>query len=106
MSLASKRCFNHPDREVAILCPECGRFYCRECTSEYQDRFLCKICLDALLTGPVKVRSSFFSRLKPVLGLISGFLLTLFIFYVFAQVLYTMPSYFHSGLIPYEEESK
>ena len=104
MSIADKRCFNHPDREVAIRCPECGRFYCRECTSEYLDRFLCKTCLDSLDTVIEKQRTSFWRLIKPWVGFISGFFLSWLLFYGLAQIIYTIPAYFHSGIIQHEEK--
>ena len=106
MNLAAKRCFNHPDREVAIRCPQCGRFYCRECTSEFQDRFLCKDCLRGLQTVSSKPRLSLWGRLKPCLGVISGLLVSWLLFYGLAQTLYTIPAHVHSGIIQHEEESK
>ena len=44
-----QRCFNHDNREAVCLCPECGRSYCRECTSEHGSRLLCASCLRAML---------------------------------------------------------
>lgn len=41
----NNRCFNHADREAALLCKGCGRPYCRECASEHDGRFLCAACL-------------------------------------------------------------
>ena len=44
-----QRCWNHEAREAVCLCPECGRSYCRECTSEHESRLLCAACLRAIL---------------------------------------------------------
>jgi len=44
-SYAARRCRIHPAREAAARCPECARFYCRECVSEHDDRLLCRECL-------------------------------------------------------------
>ena len=34
-NLIHQRCSNHPGREAAVRCPECGRFFCRECVTEH-----------------------------------------------------------------------
>lgn len=47
--LAHKRCRNHAQREAAGRCPECERFFCRECLTEHEGRVLCAACL---ATGP------------------------------------------------------
>jgi hypothetical protein len=45
LALHHQRCANHPEREASARCPECGRFYCRECVTEHEDRVLCAACL-------------------------------------------------------------
>ncbi len=45
--LAQKRCRNHAQREAAGRCPECERFFCRECLTEHEGRVLCATCLAA-----------------------------------------------------------
>jgi hypothetical protein len=47
-SLVQQRCVNHPAREASARCPECGRFYCRECITEHDDRVLCASCLEKI----------------------------------------------------------
>ncbi|MFP4054916.1 MAG: rhomboid family protein [Phycisphaerae bacterium] len=42
------RCHNHPQREAAARCPECGRFFCRECVTEHEGRVICSACLRAI----------------------------------------------------------
>ena len=46
--LASQRCSNHSNREAVARCPECARFFCRECITEHDDRVLCAACLKKL----------------------------------------------------------
>jgi hypothetical protein len=41
----SERCAFHAAREAVARCPECARFFCRECISEHDDRVLCASCL-------------------------------------------------------------
>jgi hypothetical protein len=44
-ALVQQRCLHHPDREAVARCPECGRFFCRECVTEHEDRVICADCL-------------------------------------------------------------
>lgn len=44
-TLRQQRCFHHPHREASARCPECSRYYCRECITEHDDRVLCATCL-------------------------------------------------------------
>ena len=48
-AVLQQRCWNHEAREAVCLCPECGRSYCRECTSEHESRLLCAACLRTIL---------------------------------------------------------
>ncbi len=47
-SLADQRCLNHALREAVARCPECRRFFCRECVVEHDDRMVCSSCLRKL----------------------------------------------------------
>jgi hypothetical protein len=58
-NLLLQRCFNHGMREAAARCPECGRFYCRECITEHDDRVLCSACLKKLARAPLAKRPAF-----------------------------------------------
>lgn len=46
-TLARQRCWTHAQREAVSRCPECKRFYCRECVTEHDGRLLCVQCLSA-----------------------------------------------------------
>ena len=39
--LVHQRCFNHMLREAVACCPECRRYFCRECVTEHEDKVLC-----------------------------------------------------------------
>ena len=54
--LASARCFKHLSREAVARCPECSKFYCRECVTEHEGRMMCRSCLDALLQEDEKTK--------------------------------------------------
>ena len=43
--LLHQRCFNHMLREAVACCPECRRYFCRECVTEHEDKVLCAACL-------------------------------------------------------------
>lgn len=55
--LVRQRCLHHPEREAASRCPQCQRFYCRECVTEHAGRLLCRDCL-ARGTGAGAARRS------------------------------------------------
>lgn len=44
-ALADQRCLNHETREAVCRCPECKRFFCRECVSEHEFQMLCARCI-------------------------------------------------------------
>lgn len=46
--LALQRCFHHEDREAVSRCPNCGRYFCRECVSPHEGRLLCSPCILSL----------------------------------------------------------
>ena len=92
--LASQRCLNHSFREAAARCPECGRYFCRECITEHDDRVICAACLKALALKermPAKRRIN----LWPAIQGAGGWLLAFFVFYAIGRVLLAMPDQFH-----------
>lgn len=50
LDLPALQCTRHAGREAAARCPQCRRFFCRECIAEYRGRLLCSHCLH-LTTG-------------------------------------------------------
>lgn len=56
-TLVNQRCFFHAQREAALKCPGCGRFYCRECASEHDGRWLCSSCLGKPQETPTEKRT-------------------------------------------------
>lgn len=46
--LALQRCFHHEDREAVSRCPNCARFFCRECVLPHEGRLLCSTCILSL----------------------------------------------------------
>src|ERR1043166_5979979 len=47
-TLLQQRCLNHSFREAVARCPECKRYFCRECVTEHDDRLICAACLKKL----------------------------------------------------------
>ena len=84
-SLAQERCFTHPAREAACRCPECRRFFCRECTTEHEGRLLCSACLGRLSVVAAKPRKIGVAR-QLALGL-SALVLAWLFFYGAGQLL-------------------
>ena len=92
--LASQRCLNHSFREAVARCPECGRYFCRECIAEHDDRVICASCLKALALKdqtPVKSRVNLWPAVQGAGGLFLAFV----IFYMVGRVLLAMPDQFH-----------
>jgi hypothetical protein len=96
--LIQQRCFNHMRREAAAKCPECGRFFCRECVTEHSDRVLCAACLKRIFPHEERHpgRGKIFRH--GMLTILSFFLLW-FLFYGLGRLLLLLPSTFHEGTI-------
>lgn len=94
--LLQQRCFNHVIREAAVCCPECKRFFCRECVTEHAGRMLCAACLiRASRSKTEKTRARLrVVVLRPAQLAISFFLLWL-VFYSVGQGLLRIPDMFH-----------
>lgn len=97
IELHFRRCANHPAREAAVRCPECKRFFCRECTTEHDFRVLCAGCLAKTIAAgkAPKARLRYVSRTAQFLF---GILFTWLVFYFLAQTLLNIPADFHEGL--------
>ena len=92
MNIAQERCFNHASREAVARCPECGRYFCRECVSEHEDRLICTCCLKRL-AKPFQKKQ----RMRGVLRLLPaalGLLLLWSTFYLLGKTLLAIPTSF------------
>jgi hypothetical protein len=101
MNIAQQRCFNHASREAVARCPDCQRYFCRECISEHEDRAVCGSCLKRLSAKSVKRY-----RLVGVVRLVQvvmGVLLLWSSFYLLGRALLIIPSPFHEMAIGQEE---
>jgi hypothetical protein len=98
-ALAQQRCALHELREAAGRCPECARYYCRECLTEHDGRVICSSCLAALLKKEDAATSTFgTSWIRPIIelsGLGLGLLAAWFYFYALGSFLTRYPAAFH-----------
>jgi hypothetical protein len=95
--LAGQRCLHHAAREAVARCPECGRFYCRECVTDHEGRVLCQGCLKAsVATVAPKPRRNLLPLLYPVL-FIAGLALVSVLTMIVGDFLMQIPDSFHRG---------
>ncbi len=96
--ITHQRCLNHRFREAVARCPECGRFFCRECITEHEDKVLCASCLRKQL----KSGSQRLHRYQWIIRcshFFTGLFLLYVIFYYSAQILLALPTAFHEGTL-------
>ena len=98
MNLSSRRCFNHVSREAVACCPECSRYFCRECISEYRGRVVCASCLESLTTTVV-AGGSWGGGLFWLVMVFSGLFVCWLWFYYLGSILLFLPSSFHEGTL-------
>jgi hypothetical protein len=96
--LIKQRCFNHAHREAVAVCPECRRYFCRECITEHDDRIICASCLKKKLKPSIRKRFRFI-RLVRIGQFSLGFLILWIFFYYLGQALVSLPSSFHEGTV-------
>jgi hypothetical protein len=97
-NLLLQRCFNHGMREAVARCPECGRFYCRECITEHDDRVLCSACLKKLARAPLAKRPAFVKVLR-LAQCAAALVLAWFFFFIIGEMLLRIPTTFHDGAL-------
>lgn len=97
-NILEQRCFNHARREAVARCPECGRFFCRECVSEHDDRILCSACLKKLAHVPL-TRRPMFRKTFRFAQCAAGIVLVWFFFFLAGELLLKIPTSFHEGTL-------
>jgi hypothetical protein len=95
-TFSQTRCFNHSVREAVAKCPGCKKDFCRECTSEHEDRILCKDCLTTE-TKVDKKGPGFFSKIFVIARICLSLFWAFFVFYIIGVLLNKIPSEFHDG---------
>ena len=93
--LIRQRCLFHAEREAAARCPRCRRFFCRECTSEHEGRWLCAACIlaDAQERGDRARWRSAWLVLRMAAGLVAAW----FYFWLVGQGLLLSRDPIHPG---------
>src|SRR3954447_12120145 len=97
-ALIFERCLHHAGREAVARCPECGRFFCRECIVEHEDRVICAGCLARIAIAPAPRRMRL-SAMGPFAGAISGLFVAWLVFYIIGRLLLAIPEDFHASKI-------
>ena len=96
--LTYQRCLNHGQREAVARCPGCGHYFCRECTTEHDDRVICAACLHKLARMPLLQRRELAGLIR--LGeCVLGVLAAWFFFYLLGEALLALPTSFHEGTL-------
>ena len=96
--LSAQRCAQHADREAVARCPECRRYFCRECITEHDRRVLCASCLKKLTRKPLTQRRGF-AGLVLALQCLIGLMVAWFFFYLVGEALLSLPTSFHEGTL-------
>lgn len=96
--LLHQRCFNHMLREAVARCPECRRYFCRECVTEHEDKVLCTVCLGKQTATDVTQPDRYGGFVRVAHFILGGMLLWIFLYYL-GQILLSLPSSFHEGTL-------
>jgi hypothetical protein len=94
-TLRQRRCQNHPQREASARCPECGKFFCRECITEHDDRVLCASCLAKLSVRKTKDGAPWAWAPRFGAALLAA-AVVFFALLIIGNLLVGMPSHFHT----------
>ena len=97
-AITHERCFNHALREAAARCPQCRRYFCRECVTEHDDRVLCTICLKESASRPQR-RGNQAALLVKVVCCIAGLITAWFFFFMMGDMLNSLPNKFHKAVL-------
>lgn len=94
--LSRQRCFNHAGREAAAQCPQCRRFFCRECVTEHEGRVICATCLIKLIDKANRPHRGLGAIITAGAG-IAGIVVAWLMFQCLGQLLLELPTSFHEG---------
>jgi len=104
--ISHERCHNHFRREAAARCPECRRFFCRECVTSHQGRAICASCLEQLVPGRASAQEAMQRRGLRTVGSYTvrclQVVLVMFVlwsfFYLVGRSLLLVPTAFHEDV--------
>ncbi len=94
--LRQQRCFHHPQREASARCPECSRYYCRECITEHDDRVVCASCL-AKITLKKETSVRHWALVPRLMLALVAVLVVYAVIVLVGNALLSMPSAFHDA---------
>jgi hypothetical protein len=97
-ALVHQRCLNHLSREAIVRCPQCQRFFCRECVTEHAGRMVCVTCV-AELIQPLDKKTQGEARIAWIGASLGGLVIAWLIFYYLGSFLTHIPSDFYQ-LVP------
>jgi hypothetical protein len=94
MDLVLQKCTIHRDREAVVRCPGCSGYFCRECVTEHEGKFLCSSCLQRgrparRSTGGIGV------RIMGAIAIMAGVSVAWFLFYLLGRLLILIPPNLH-----------
>jgi hypothetical protein len=93
--LIHQRCWHHPSREAVARCPECRRYYCRECVTEHQGRMVCAECVARDPSSRAAAKGLGLPAL--LAATVGGLMFAWLIFYYLGAMLARIPSDFFGG---------
>ncbi len=106
MLKTSGYCFHHAGREPVARCPECARYFCRECVSDHDGRLLCSACLLTVAEQQEDQQQARIKKLVPPLQVALGLLAAWLAFYVLAGTLLSIPATIHDGAFRHEQTTR
>ncbi len=96
MNLILQKCLVHADREAVVRCPSCGNYFCRECITEHEQKFLCSNCLRRVTTlvEPAERNANW---LMTIVKMMVGIAVAWLFFYIIGKSLVLFPPNVHDG---------
>jgi hypothetical protein len=90
MDLVLQKCTIHRDREAVVRCPGCSGYFCRECVTEHEGKFLCSSCLQR--RRPTR-RSTVGIGVRVIgaIAIMAGVSFAWFLFYLLGRLLILIP---------------
>jgi hypothetical protein len=90
MELTFQRCLIHADRQAIARCPGCANYFCRECITEHEGKFLCSTCL---LRETVPIESIYRTAgwFKSAIFMVIGLSVAWSFFYLIGRLLILIP---------------
>jgi hypothetical protein len=94
MNIVLQRCLIHENREAIARCPSCRQYFCRECVTEHDQKFICASCLRKS-AGKKDFKVSPIRWAIPVFQVAGGVIAAWIFFYVLGELLIQIPPNLH-----------